>query len=110
MSRLLLVAVLLATAGAAFGLDGKVSGYIRDNTDADEFALLADSSDIDVVFSWPAGAEFWVTVFGRNHNELGEFNLADGDTINLTGGGLFYLRVFANSGYGNWSATWSDTD
>jgi len=110
MKNLLVVLALLTAAGAAVALDGKVSGYIRDNADADEFAVLADSSNLDVVFNWPAGAEFWVTVYGRNHNELGEFDLGEGDTINLTGGGLFYLRVFSNSGYGDWSATWSDTD
>jgi hypothetical protein len=106
----LVLAAAMALAATAFALDGSVSGYILDNTDEDEFALLADSGDIDVIFDWPAGAEYWVTVYGRSHNELGDFNLNDGDTINLTGGGLFFLEVYAVSGSGAWAAEWTDTD
>lgn len=111
MKRVLWVLVAATALGAtAYGFEGSVSGYIADNTDEDEFALLADSSDIDVVFDWPAGAAFWVTVYGRDHNELAEFDLTEGDTINLTGGGLFFLEVFSTSGYGAWAADWTDTD
>lgn len=105
----LLMVAVLALAATASAFEGYVSGYIKDNADTDEFALLADSGDIDVVFDWESG-EFYVTVFGRDHNKLGEFNLLDGETINLTGGGLFYLRVWATSGFGDWSAEWTDTD
>jgi hypothetical protein len=104
------LAAATALGAAAYGFEGSVSGYITDNTDEDEFAILADSRDIDVVFDWPAEAVFWVTVYGREHNELAEFDLTEGDTINLTGGGLFYLEVFSTSGYGAWAADWSDTD
>jgi hypothetical protein len=111
MKRTLLVlAATGALAAAAYGFEGSVSGYVTDNTDEDEFTVLADSKDIDVVFDWPAGTSFWVTVYGRNHDELAEFDLTEGDTINLTGGGLFYLEVFSKSGYGAWSAAWTDTD
>jgi hypothetical protein len=90
------LAAAMALAATAYALDGSISGYIKDNTDEDEFAVLGDSDDIDVIFDWPAGAEFWVTVYGRNHNELGDFDLNDGDTINLTGGGLFFLEVYSS--------------
>lgn len=106
---LVFVATLMAAA-AAYGIDGYVTGYITDNTDEDEFALLADSSLIEVDFDYPDGAQFWVTVYGRNHNELGEFDLTEGSTIELTGTGLFFLEVFSTSGYGEWSAEWEDTD
>jgi len=106
----LILATAFALAAAAYAFDGYVSGYVNDNTDEDEFALLADSGNLDVVFDWPEGADFWVTVYGRDHNELAEFDLSEGDTINLTGGGLFYLEVFANDGFGEWSAEWTDTD
>ncbi len=106
----LVLVAAVAVAAAAYGFEGSASGYVTDNTDEDEFALLADSADLDVVFTWPAGTAFWVTVYGRDHNELEEFDLTEGDTINLTGGGLFYLEVFSTNGYGTWTATWSDTD
>lgn len=104
------LAAVVAVAAAAYALDGSVSGYIKDNTDEDEFAVLGDSADIDVIFDWPAGAEFWVIVYGRDHNELGDFDLTEGDTVNLTGGGLFFLEVYSVSGIGAWAAEWSDTD
>ena len=111
MKRVLtVVAVMLAAAAAAYGFEGYVSGYITDNTDEDEFALLADSDYIEVDFEFPDGTQFWVTVYGRNHNELGEFDLTEGTTIELTGTGLFYLEVFSKSGSGTWSAEWDDTD
>ncbi|MGD8719379.1 MAG: hypothetical protein PVH29_11235 [Candidatus Zixiibacteriota bacterium] len=111
MKKLLLALAVstLVSVAAASAFDGYVSGYITDNADTDEFALLADSRDIDVTFDWESG-DFYVTVFGRDHNELGEFYLNEGETINLTGGGLFYLRVWSTSGYGEWSADWVDTD
>jgi len=105
-----LLAAVVALAAAAYALDGSVSGYIKDNTDEDEFAVLADSGDVDVVFDWPDGTEFWVTVYGRNHDELKDFDLTEGDTINLSGGGLFFLEVYSASGSGAWAAAWSDTD
>ncbi len=104
------LAAVVAVAAAAYAFDGSVSGYIKDNTDEDEFAVLADSVDIDVIFDWPAGTEFWVTVYGRDHNELEDFDLTEGDTINLTGGGPFFLEVYSVSGIGAWAAEWSDTD
>lgn len=110
MRRLVWVLAAAFTVAAAYGFEGSVSGYITDNTDEDEFALLADSDDIDVIFDWPAETVFWVTVYGRDHNELAEFDLTEGDTINLTGTGLFFLEVFSTSGYGAWSAEWTDTD
>jgi hypothetical protein len=107
---LAVVAVMLAVAAAAYGFDGYVSGFITDNTEEDEFAVLADSSLVEVDFDFPAGAQFWVTVYGRNHNELGEFDLSEGATIELKGTGLFFLEVFSKSGSGTWSAEWTDSD
>ena len=110
MKRVLMVVAAMLAAAAAYGFEGYVSGYITDNTDEDEFAILADSNYIEVDFDYPAGGQFWVTVYGRNHNELGEFDLTEGTVIELTGTGLFYLEVFATSGFGEWSAEWEDTD
>ncbi len=111
MKKLLLLAILMgALAGAAAAFNGSVSGYVTDNTEEDEFALLADSTNLDVNFIYPSGADFYVTVYGRSHNELGEFRLADGAAINLTGGGLFYLEIFSKDTGGDWSATWEDSD
>ncbi len=104
------LAAATALGAAAYGFEGSVSGYVTDNTDEDEFAILADSDYIEVDFDYPDGAQFWVTVYGRNHNELGEFDLTEGATIELSGTGLFFLEVFSTSGYGAWAADWSDTD
>jgi len=112
MNKVLLFALAaLVVAPAALAFNGSVSGYITDNTDEDEFAVVGDSDKVSVVFTWPSGAEYWVTVYGRNHNKLGEFNLLEGDTIDLTGTGLFYLEIYAADGTsGNWAASWEDTD
>jgi hypothetical protein len=111
MKKLFGVLGLMAVAAAALAFNGGVSGYIPDNADEDEFAVLADSKSVDVVFDWPDGAAYWVTVYGRSHNELGKFNLLEGDTINLTGGGLFYLEIISKDDTaGDWSASWEDTD
>lgn len=82
------------------------SGYIDGDTDWDCISLYTDDTDIDVVFTWPQGEDFMVTAFGRGQNYLGEFHLLGGNTINLTGGGQFFLLVHCLNGTGAWSASW----
>jgi hypothetical protein len=101
-----LLAVVFVTLSAAAVWAGSASGAVNSDSDWDVIDLYTDNTNIDVTFSWPAGADFMVTVFGRSHNYLGEFNLLDGETINLTGGGQFYLAVHAVTDKGSWSAYW----
>jgi hypothetical protein len=96
------VGALLAAGAHAESASGNVGG----DRDWDIIDLYTDNTDIDVVFAWPQGADFMVTVFGRDQNYLGEFNLLNGETINLTGGGQFYLAVHCLNSTGAWTASW----
>ena len=102
----LLLAMAFVGALSAGALAASASGNVGGDTDWDIIDFYTDSSDIDVVFTWPQNADFMVTVFGRDQNYLGEFSLLDGDTINLTGGGQFYLAVHCLNSTGAWSASW----
>jgi len=105
MKNVLLAAAfgaLLATGAWA----GTASGAVNGDSDWDVIDLYSDNQDFDVTFTWPQGADFMVTVFGRDQNYLGEFHLLDGETINLTGGGQFYLAVHSLNGKGSWTASW----
>lgn len=84
------------------------SGNIKNTNDTEEFGIDLNSGDVDVTFDYPVGADFWVTVYGMNHNHLGTFRLDDGEVIELTGGGQFYLEVYSKSGTGEWSCEWYD--
>lgn len=68
------------------------------------FAYEASSSDENLVFTWPSGASFWVKVYGSSGKLLGDYDLDEGDVINLTGGGKFTLKIYSKSGSGEWTA------
>ena len=101
-----LLAVAFVTLLAAGAWAGSASGVVNSDSDWDVIDLYTDNVDIDVMFTWPSGADFIVTVFGLSHNFLGEFHLLEGEAINLTGGGQFYLAVHATNDKGNWAASW----
>lgn len=62
---------------------------------------------LEVTFSYPKGSvDFWVEVTGENGQVLGNFDLDNGEIIQLSGGGTFYMRIYSRSGAGNWSCTW----
>jgi|WetSurMetagenome_2_1015567.scaffolds.fasta_scaffold448527_1 hypothetical protein len=68
------------------------------------FAYEASADDENLVFTWPSGASFWVKVFGSSGKQLGDYDLNEGETINLTGGGKFTLKIYSKSGSGAWTA------
>ena len=106
MKKLLLALAFVSVFSAVGAWAASASGNIGGDTDWDVIDFYTDVKDIDVVFTWPQGQNFMVTVCGRDQNYLGEFNLLEGDTINLTGGGQFYLLVHCLNGTGAWSASW----
>lgn len=90
---------------------GKVrrSGYLDGPGDSDRFDLDARHKSVEIEFQWPRGqADFWVKAYGRSHNLLGDFDLDDGDIIELTGGGKFSVEVYSKQGKGAWSAVYKD--
>jgi hypothetical protein len=78
--------------------------------DTASFTVQAESDPEDWVFTWPDGASFHVKVIGKNGKKLGDFDLDNGNTITLTGGGKFTLKVYAKSGSGRWTANRSEGD
>lgn len=84
------------------------TGNLRGTNDSNRFEIFTHDKDIDVKFTYPAGATFGVKVIGMAGDELGEFKLPEGDVINLTGGGKFTLVVFSLNGSGKWTATYTE--
>lgn len=72
------------------------------------FAYEASTDDESLVFTWPSDASFWVKVFSSSGKQLGDYDLGDGDKINLTGGGKFTLKIYSKSGSGAWTARKSE--
>jgi len=114
ITGLFLLVIMLAALCASCGDDednnryelSSASGNVDGKADWDCFGLYTEDQSIDVVFTWPRNADFMVTVFGRDQNYLGEFHLREGNTINLTGGGQFFLLVHCLNSTGAWSASW----
>jgi len=84
------------------------AGKLRGTNDSNKFDLFLDSDYVEVEFDVPSGSAFYVKVLGKSGNELGEFDLADSDVIELSGGGKFTLIVHSQGGGGAWSATYQD--
>jgi hypothetical protein len=102
------ILALVFFVGAAYAATSTKSGYLDGPDDYEKWDLNLNNKIVDVVFTWPLGAEYWVTVYGMYGDELGTFNLVEGETIQLSGGGKFTIKIFSDSGSGSWTATWDD--
>lgn len=87
-----------------------LAGSLRGTNDSNKFDVFAESDFIEVDFDYPSDAQVYVKVLGKTGDELGEFDLSEGDVIELTGGGKFSLIVHSRGGGGAWSATYTDTE
>ncbi len=85
-----------------------LSGVLRGVNDSNRFDVFAESDKIEVEFDWPDDAYFHVKVLGMAGDELGDFDLSEGEIIELTGGGKFTLIVYSRGGDGAWTATYTD--
>ena len=103
----LLILVLFSAVASCSGTFTK-SGYLDGPGDSDSWDVNLENKFVDVVFTWPLGAEYWVTVYGMYGDELGNFNLNEGETIQLSGGGKFTIQIYSVKGAGSWTATWED--
>jgi hypothetical protein len=84
-------------------------GFLDGKGDSDSFEVYANYDQVDVVFSWPEGkADFWVKVFGEDGDELGDFDLDNGEIIQLLNGGRFEVEIYSRGGQGSWSATYEN--
>ena len=83
-------------------------GYLNGSGDYCNWSIYSQTNYLDVTFSYPAGyADFWVEVVGEDgYTVLGDFDLDNGEIIQLMGGGMFYITIYSNNGAGNWSAGW----
>jgi len=84
------------------------TGILRGANDSNKFDVFAESDLIEVEFVWPDETFFHVKVLGMSGDELGDFDLSEGEIIELTGGGKFSLIVYSRSGDGAWTATYTD--
>jgi hypothetical protein len=106
LALLVLPIVCLAAANAFAATE---SGYLYGPGAANTITVNAGSvSYVEVTFSWPRGAaDFWVKVVGQDgRTVLGDFDLDNGEVIQLSGGGTFYLTVYSKRGAGNWTASY----
>ncbi len=104
---LLVLPVIFLAATSAFG--ATESGYLSGPGASYTFTVNAGSvTYLEVTFSYPKGSvDFWVKVVGQDgRTVLGNFDLDNGEIIQLQGGGTFYLTVYSNRGAGYWSAAW----
>jgi hypothetical protein len=84
------------------------AGKLRGTNDSNKFDVFIDSNYVEVEFDYPSDSQFYVKVLGKTGNELGEFNLSEGEIIELSGGGKFSLIVHSLGGGGAWSATYTE--
>jgi uncharacterized protein involved in tellurium resistance len=106
----LVLSVLLLAIGGIGAFAATESGYLYGPGAAYSFTVNAGNvKNLDVTFNWPRGStDFWVKVVGQDgRTVLGNFDLDNGEIINLSGGGIFYLTIYSNRGAGNWSATYA---
>lgn len=85
------------------------SGYLQGPGYKDRFVVIAKHKQVDLNFKWPRGkVDFWVKVYGKNDNLLGDFDLDNGEIIQLLGGDKFTVEVYSKSGGGPWEVTYED--
>ncbi len=85
------------------------SGYLAGPGASYTFTVNAGSNTyVEVPFVYPKGSvKFWVKVVGQDGSTvLGDFDLDNGEIIQLSGGGTFYVTIYSKMGAGNWSASY----
>lgn len=106
MKNVMLLCVVGLLLGFAVAKADYLKGYLDEKGDADHFVVYAESDSLDVNFTYPDGAVFYVLVIGEKGQELGSFDLTDGEVIQLTGGGYFTMVIISHKGDGKWTAIW----
>lgn len=107
-SALLLTLVVITFYGCAAtpGGEGPTwTGYIYGDATKDRFDLIAPGDKVTARFKVPDESHFYVRVYGRTGNLLGDFDLRKGDKLELTGGGKFSLEIYSRGDSGYWAAT-----
>ncbi|MCP4230053.1 MAG: hypothetical protein GY771_07890 [bacterium] len=82
------------------------SGNLIGAGDSNEFPLYTQQDPTNVRFSYPKNADFQVTIYGREHNVLGDYRLEEGNEIQLIGGGQFFVEIYTKDEGGQWTASW----
>lgn len=83
------------------------SGTLVGPGDSESFDINTTKDYLEVTFTWPGNASFWVKVHGQTGDLLGDFDLANGEIIQLYGGGKFTLTIYSVTGSGPWTATYT---
>jgi hypothetical protein len=86
------------------------NGYLTGPGQSYTFTVDAGTTDLlEVTFTYPVGSvDFWVKVVGQDgYTVLGDFDLDNGEIIQLINGGIFYLTIYSRMGEGYWSATYN---
>jgi hypothetical protein len=82
------------------------AGGRLEEASVDFFSLYCHTDSAEVTFSVSNPSAYTVSVYGEEVNELGDFNLGNGEIITLTGGGEFSLAISCDQGEsGDWDAT-----
>lgn len=110
MNRFAIVAIVMLFVFVSLGISDnlvylrEVGGVLKDTKTEEYFTIYTEQDEIDVVFSFPEDADFWVVVRGQSGEILGDFSLVEGNIVNLTGGGQFSLIIYSQEGVGEWYA------
>lgn len=83
-------------------------GALSGPGDSESFPVIPQTDQLDVVFEWPEGeVDFWVKVYGEEGEVLGDFDLDNGEIIQLFGPGEeFTLEIYSKEGGGYWRAAY----
>jgi len=100
----LVIAGILVSFTLANAEDHK--GYLDEKGDADHFTINAANDTLDVTFTYPEDAKFWVLVIGQAGTNLGYYDLSEGEVVELTGGGYFTFVIISHKGDGKWTASY----
>ncbi len=101
-----LCAVLMSLVLVSVANGTYLKGYLDEKGDADYFPVYSDVDTLEVEFTFPDDASFWVSVIGKTGKHLGYFDLSEGEIIELYNGGWFTLVIISHDGDGKWTATY----
>jgi hypothetical protein len=99
------VITLCGCAATPSGEGPTWTGYIYGDATQDPFDLIAPGDKVTVRFKVPEEPHFYVRVYGKAGNLLRDFDLREGDKIELCGGGKFSLEIYSRGDSGYWAAT-----
>jgi len=98
-----LILAIIPTCVLAYINASPTNGEINSTSQVDQIAVNTDEDPIYAIFFYDK-LHLWCKIVGQNGKTLAEYDLNNGNVVELVGAGSFTLEVYSVEGTGSWNS------